>query len=279
MRLGEVPVALVLSGHRHDRPGAVGHEDVVGQEDGDGHAGEGVHDPAAGGDTALVQGCARGHSVDLAAAGHLRPEGVHVSLPVRCGQLVDTGVFRRDDGERDAEGGVGTRGEHHERFDVASGVAVIVGYCEAELGTFGASDPVALHDLDLFGPVHGVHVVQELLGVVGDPVEPLLHVAALDQVSRAFAGAVAEYLLVGQHGLAAGTPVDRSGVAVDEAGFVELQEDPLRPAHVGRIVAADHASPVVDRADATQRSREGLDVGFGVDPRVGACLDGGVLGR
>ena len=31
-RLGEVPVALVLAGHGHDRPGAVAHQHVVGDE-------------------------------------------------------------------------------------------------------------------------------------------------------------------------------------------------------------------------------------------------------
>ncbi len=36
---GEVPVALVLAGHGHDRAGAVGHQHVVGDEERDRHAG------------------------------------------------------------------------------------------------------------------------------------------------------------------------------------------------------------------------------------------------
>jgi hypothetical protein len=39
---GEVPVALVFGGDGHDRPGAVPHEDVVGDVERDGFAGEGV---------------------------------------------------------------------------------------------------------------------------------------------------------------------------------------------------------------------------------------------
>lgn len=37
------------------------------------------------------------------------------------------------------------------------------------------------------------------------------------------------YLLVGQHGLVDGVPVDGGFLLVGEAGLVELQEDPLRP--------------------------------------------------
>ena len=138
---------------------------------------------------------------------------------------------------------------------------------------------MALHDLDLLGPVHAVHVVKELLGVSGDPVEPLLHVSLLDRVARAFAGAVAQDLLVGQHCLAARTPVDRCVVAVDETRLVELQEDPLGPPDVRRVVALHRPAPVVDGADPPQRGREGLDVGVGVDPGVSTGLDGRVLGR
>src|SRR5699024_5189163 len=45
-RFGEFPVAVVLGGHGHDRPGAVPHEHVVGDEHGDGgavHRVSGVH--------------------------------------------------------------------------------------------------------------------------------------------------------------------------------------------------------------------------------------------
>ena len=91
---GEVPVPLVLPGHRHDRTGAVGHQDVVGQEDGYGPACEGVHHTAAGGHTALVQRAGGGHAVNFAAVRHRGAEGVDISPPGLRGQLVDSGMFR-----------------------------------------------------------------------------------------------------------------------------------------------------------------------------------------
>ena len=51
---GEVPVALVLAGHGHDRPGAVGGEHIVGQEQRDRLAGEWVDHPGAGVHSPLV---------------------------------------------------------------------------------------------------------------------------------------------------------------------------------------------------------------------------------
>ena len=138
---------------------------------------------------------------------------------------------------------------------------------------------MALHDFDLLGPVDVVHIVKELLGVGGNPVEPLLHVSLLNGIARTFAGPVAQDLLIGQHCLAAWTPVDRRVVAVDEARLVELQEDPLCPPDVRGVVALHRPAPVVDGTDPPQRVREGLNVGVGVDSGVSTGLDGRVLGR
>ena len=53
-RLGEVEVALVVRGHGHDRAGAVLHQHVVGDEDRDLLAVDGVGDGAAEGDPGLL---------------------------------------------------------------------------------------------------------------------------------------------------------------------------------------------------------------------------------
>ena len=119
---------------------------------------------------------------------------------------------------------------------------------------------------------------QQLFGVVGDLEEPLLEVAALDEVARALAGPVGQHLLVGEHRAASGTPVDRRLGAVRQTGLEEREEDGLGPAHVLGVVAADLAAPVVDRAEAQQRGLQFLHPRFGEDPRVAAGLDGGVLG-
>ncbi len=96
------------------------------------------------------------------------------------------------------------------------------------------------------GQSSAVEVVEQLLGVVGDLEEPLLEVALLDQVARPLAGAVGQHLLVGQHGLAAGAPVDGGALAVGQARLEQPQEDPLGPADVVGVVALDLAAPVVD---------------------------------
>ena len=188
-------------------------------------------------------------------------------------------MLRGNNGERHAERGVRPGRENGQRRYILPGRSVGVGYRQAELDSLRSPDPVALHDLDLLGPVDAVHVVKELLGVSGNPVEPLLHVSLLDRIARAFTSAVAQNLLISQHCLAAWTPVDRCVVAVDEARLVELQEDPLGPPDVGGVVTLHHPAPVVDGADPPQRSREGLDVGVGMDPGVSTRLDGRVLGR
>ena len=66
--LGEVPVALVLAGHRHDRAGAVAHQHVVGDEHRDARAGDRVGRPAAGEHPGLVLALALPLDVVLAAA-------------------------------------------------------------------------------------------------------------------------------------------------------------------------------------------------------------------
>ncbi len=150
---------------------------------------------------------------------------------------------------------------------------------KVELGPLGPADPVALHDLDPLGPVEGVQVVEELVGVVGDLEEPLLEVALDDDVARAVTGAVGVDLLVGQHGLAARAPVDRRLLAVGQARLQEAQEDPLGPADVLGVVAAHLPPPVVDRAQPLDGLLQLGDAGIGERPGVDAGLDGRVLRR
>ena len=149
---------------------------------------------------------------------------------------------------------------------------------QVELRALGPSDPVALHRLGPFRPLQIVEGLEELVGVAGDAEEPLLQVPLLDHVARAVAGAVGQHLLVGQHGLTAGAPVDRGQRPVGQARLPEAQEDELVPLDVGGVVAVDFAAPVVDGTEPAQRRRELGDPGVGEDPRMGPGLDGGVLG-
>ena len=82
MQGGERPVALVLGRHRHDRPGAVAHEDVVGHVERDGAPGEGIDHVAAGEGATLLEGarialrtCARCPSPMPRADGARRRQG------------------------------------------------------------------------------------------------------------------------------------------------------------------------------------------------------------
>ena len=169
-------VALVVRGHRHDRAGAVLHQHVVGDEHRDPLAVDRV-----------------GHGAPERHAG-LRLLGVAAVLR-RLGQrVVDVVADRRlvlgAGGEREH---VGMLGRHHEegRAEERVGPRREDGVVDPELlaaedhlGALGAPDPVALHRLDVLGPVDRVEVVEQPLGVVGDAEEPLLELAQLDERRR-----------------------------------------------------------------------------------------------
>ena len=123
---GEVPIALVLAGDGHDRPGAVGHQYVVGQEDGDVLAGERVDHPTAGCHSPLVECTLGGLAFDVATSGHRCPESVYGGPLVVGGEFVDPWVFRGDHGERHAERGVGSGGVNRERLHISARGPVVV---------------------------------------------------------------------------------------------------------------------------------------------------------
>ncbi len=184
-----------------------------------------------------------------------------------------------DDGVGHAEGGVRPGREDPDGQRGTAVAAVPPLDAEVELGSLRAPDPVPLHGLDPLGPFEGLEVGQELVGVVGDPEEPLLQVALLDEVAGTLTGPVRQHLLVGQHRLAAGAPVDRGLGPVGETGGQERQEDDLVPLDVLRVVAADLPPPVVDGPERGDRLLQLGDAGLGEHPGVGARLDGGVFRR
>ena len=218
-------------------------------------------------------GVALGHALDLGLRRGPAAQCLDLVAPVRGGELLDEGVLGRHDGIGHAEAGVGAR-----REDAQAEVRTALDR-EVELGPFGAPDPVALHDLGPFGPLEVVEGVEELVGVPGDPEEPLLEIAFDHEITRALTGAVGQHLLVGQHRLAPRAPVHRRLGAVGQTGLPEPQEDQLGPLDVPGIVAVHLPPPVVDGTEPGQRRLELGDPGVGEDPRVRARLDGGVLGR
>ena len=165
---------------------------------------------------------------------------------VRRGHLIHERVLGSHDGIGHAEGGVDPGREDPD----SEPIATLDG--EVELRALGPPDPVALHRLRPLGPLEVVEGLQELVGVLGDAEEPLLEVTLDDNVARAVTRAVGQDLLVGQHGLTAGTPVDRGQRPVGQARVPETQEDELVPLDVGRVVAVDLPAPVVDRTEPAQ---------------------------
>ena len=140
------------------------------------------------------------------------------------------------------------------------------------------TDPVALHFLDALRPIDQIEVVKQAFGVLGDLEHPLPHQAPFDRVAGFDVGAVLD-LLVGEHRAQGRAPVDRHVGHVGEALFVELEEDPLRPAVVVGGGGVDLALPVVGEAESLDLFAEGGDVAFGdyrrVQPLANRCTLGG----
>ena len=267
--LREVPVALVLGRHRHDRAGAVVGQHVVGGVDRDPLAVHRVGRVDAQEHAGL--GAVGGQPLDVAGLAHLLQVRV-----VRRSLLVGDQVggqrrVGRHHHERRAEQRVGPRGVDRDRlvpFDR-----------EGDVGALGPADPVPLGVDHALGPGRRqvVQVVQQLLGVVGDLEVPLGQLALGDLVAAALAAAVDD-LLVGQHGLVEGAPVDRAVLAVGQATLTQLQEQPLGPAVVLGVGGVEGARPVEADAELLAGLRRDRDVLVGERRRVCVVADRGVLG-
>ena len=137
--------------------------------------------------------------------------------------------------------------------------------------------PVQLQRLDVVGPVHAAQTVTQPISVGGDAKEPLGANLFLHHRPAAPAHAALD-LLVCQHGLAAGTPVDGRVGAVGQPTLVQGQENPLGPAIIIGVAGPDFALPVVGAAQACHLAAViGRIAGDGVG-RVDALIDGLVLG-
>ena len=112
-------------------------------------------------------------------------------------------MLRRQHHEGDAEDGIGAGGKDPDFFFFYAGMV----QGEGNFRALALADPVALHDLDALRPVDAV-ILQQLVGVFGDAEKPLLQVA-LDHFGVAAPALAVDHLLVSEHHLALGAPVDR----------------------------------------------------------------------
>ena len=172
-------------------------------------------------------------------------------------------MLRRHDEEGGTEQRVGTGGE-----DGVVDPQLLA--AEHDLGALRAADPVLLHRDDVRRPADVLHVLEQPVGVVGDPEEPLLELARLDHRPAALAAAV-DHLLVGEHRLVLRAPVDRRLVAVGQPALEQAKEQPLRPAVVARLVGAELARPVDRDAPGAELA---LELGDGCLGRLARMLAG-----
>ncbi len=173
------------------------------------------------------------------------------SAGIRLRRVYRQRVLGRDRAEGHAHDRVGAGGEDVHAA-VADRLAVLAPDVvrEGEAHALALADPVRLHRAHALGPaVHPVEIVEQLVGVVGDPQVVHRDLALFDQRVGAPAAAV-DHLLVGEHGLVDRVPVDDAGLLVGDALFQHLQEQPLVPAVVLRLAGRDLARPVDCQADA-----------------------------
>ena len=128
------------------------------------------------------------------------PPGRDVGRPRRRDQPGDQLVLGGQHHVGGAEHGVRPGGEDPDRAGRRR---------ERDVRAGGPADPVALHQLHRGRPVQVVQILDQPVGVRGDPHHPLLQVALEDRVVAALAAPVGGDLLVGQHRTQSRAPVDR----------------------------------------------------------------------
>ncbi len=207
---GELEVSFVAARHGHDGAGAVAHQDVVGDPDRNLCPVDRVGGERSGEGTGLLSGVVG--PILVVGGGRGGDIGLDLGLLIGGRQLGDQRVLGGEHHERGAEQGVGPGGED---LDVAGGGT------EPNGGATRPADPVALHDLDGLGPVQGVEIFEQAIGIGGDAQHPLLHVALEDRVVADVGATLGGDFFVGQDGSQSRAPVDGSLRQIGQAVLVD----------------------------------------------------------
>jgi hypothetical protein len=266
-RARKLEIALVVSGHGHDRAGAVGAEHVVGGVDRDRAAGQRIFGIRAREHARLA--AVQGRTLEVALAGGFFAVTSDLRLMLGCSQARCQPVIGCDHHIRRAVQRVRARRKYRQRLIATDDRKV-------DFGALATTDPVALFFAS-FRPIQRLQLRRQPLGVVGDAELPLAQRHAHDRMIAALASPV-DHFLVGQHRAERRAPVDRHLRLERQAALEQLQEDPLRPAHVARIGGVDLARPVVGKTQGFQLSPEDRDVFGGGDARVLPGRDRVLLG-
>ena len=92
--------------------------------------------------------------------------------------------------------------------------------CEVNLGTAGATNPIALHGLDLVRPVQQLQIIDQAVGVSGDAHHPLAQPLAEHREVTTLRTAFGGHFLIGQHSAETRAPVDHRIRLVDQAELI-----------------------------------------------------------
>ncbi len=280
-----------MCGDGHDRAGAVAHEHIVGDPDGNALAVDRIDGERAGEDPGFL--FVEFGAVEVALRGDSGAVIFDSFLLLAGGDRRNQRMLGRENHVGRAEKRVGPGGEN---LDPGAGFFL----AEFHGRAFAAADPISLEKLDALGPVEAVEFFNQTVGEGRDAQHPLAERAALDGKSSHLALAIHD-LLVRKHGAELRTPIHRhlgdireahrvrigACVARNRLGFfrsgiepriVKLQENPLRPTEVAGVGRADFAVPIVAEADRLELATEVVDVAGGGDARVLAGFDGELLG-
>ncbi len=259
-----------MGGHGHDGARPVIHQDIIGDPDRDALARKRVdHLPARVQALLFLLAGNLPHPGFAAAPGHVGPQALF--LRGTGEKLAAQGMVGGEKHERGAEDGVDPR-----REDLDARPAALE--AERDQGPLARPDPVPLHLDDMLGPLseHPM-AVEEFLGIGRDLQEPVLHFLQLDG-RFAPPAAAAGRLLVSQHRLALGAPVDPAFLAESQPPLEHLQEDPLVPLVVLGQAGVDLPRPVVAEPEPLELALHVRDVVEGPLLGVDPVLDGRVFG-
>ena len=226
--------------HRHDRPGAIPGQNIVGCPDRHLLSVGRIDRVRPGEHTALVLG--QVGALEVAFPGRLGLIHLDCGLVLDGNNLPEQSALWRHDHVGRAEQRVRPSGEDGN---------LEVGILDAEkhLSTLRASDPVALHFLERVAPVDAVKIVEQALRVSGDAQHPLAHRLAHHRETTDLAHAILD-LLVGQDGAEFRTPVHRRFTHIGQAMVVPPGTALLTSGHVGRIgQRVDRFRPVFRRVE------------------------------
>ena len=263
-----------MSGHRHDRTGAVVHQHVISNPDRNFLARERIDRVMTGRDS-----CFRAIVRDAVFfVFRLRFLDVGGELGVRARETLGERVLGCEHYERGTVDGVESGGEDADRV-VPIGAIGAIGEREVDPGAFRAANPILLERQDRRRPsLQRLHRLEELVSVIRDPEKPLFELFG-NHFGIAPPTAPIDHLLVGKHGSVDGTPIHSRLFSVGEVLLPHLDEEPLIPPVVLRVARRKLPLPCVRKAQPSELGLHVLDIRSSPILRMLAVFEGGVFRR